>query len=45
MIVHTYADQVEALDDKMSIFEYFTFAWGNLVTCKSKKQKVVVGLM
>ena len=38
---YTDVDWVENLFDRKSISSYFTFAGGNLVTWRSKKQKVV----
>ena len=41
IIGYTNADWAENLIEKKSTSGYFTFVWDNLVTWKSKKQKVV----
>ena len=40
-MAYTNADWVEDRDDRISTSEYFTLVEGNLVTWKSKNQKVV----
>ena len=41
LLAYTKADWASDRDDRRSIFGYFTLAGRNLVTWKSKKQKVV----